>query len=171
MEREGENVFNIYTYENFHIDFCMYTHKEVRWVTIMQQTSRSRTSNRLRISGLSNWALVALTAVSRIPVRLCWYKVVAGRASSGLVVMKQTVMAHYWDILQQQFGNNCNAQWNTFWQIFKTSHITLCLNHNQWPKYLSRICLLICSYTSELQQGVTLSSFNANNLKLLRLLA
>lgn len=56
---------------------------------MMQQTSRSRTSNRLRISGLSNCALVALTAVSRIPVRLCWYNVVAGRASSGLKVKKQ----------------------------------------------------------------------------------
>lgn len=58
---------------------------------MMQQTSRSRTSNRLRISGLSNCALVALTAVSRIPVRLCWYNVVAGRASSGLKVKKQKI--------------------------------------------------------------------------------
>ena len=47
-------------------------------------TSSSLTSSLLRASGLSNWALVALTAVSRIPVKLCWYKVVAGRASSGL---------------------------------------------------------------------------------------
>lgn len=47
-------------------------------------TSSRRTSSLLRISALSNWAFVALTAVSKIPVRLCWYKVVAGRANSGL---------------------------------------------------------------------------------------
>ena len=47
-------------------------------------TSSRRTSSLLRISALSNWAFVALTAVSKIPVRLCWYKVVAGRTSSGL---------------------------------------------------------------------------------------
>lgn len=47
-------------------------------------TSSRRTSSLLRISALSYWAFVALTAVSKIPVRLCWYKVVAGRTSSGL---------------------------------------------------------------------------------------
>lgn len=106
-------------------------------VTMMQQTSRSRTSNRLRISGLSNWALVALTAVSRIPVRLCWYKVVAGRASSGLVVVKQTVMAYYQDIPQQQFSGNCSTQWNTFLTDFqKLSYYSFSFKHeeNQWAK-------------------------------------
>lgn len=47
-------------------------------------TSSRRTSSLFRISALSNWAFVALTAVSKIPVRLCWYRVVAGRTSSGL---------------------------------------------------------------------------------------
>lgn len=145
----------------FHIDVCKYRHTkkkkkdmfQVR-VTIMQQTSRSRTSSRLRISGLSNWALVALTAVSRIPVRLCWYKVVAGRASSGLVIMKWTGMPYYWDILQQQFGTNCSTQWNTFLTDFQNlSYYFFSLNHkeNKWEKHLSRICLFICSCTPEHQ--------------------
>lgn len=47
-------------------------------------TSSRRTSSLLRISALSYWAFVALTAVSRMPVRLCWYRVVAGRTNSGL---------------------------------------------------------------------------------------
>lgn len=127
MERKGGNVF---TYDNFvpyrYLHVYTHTHKgkfQVR-VTIMQHTSRSRTSNRLRISGLSNWAFVALTAVSRIPVRLCWYKVVAGRASSGLVVMKQS--QHITEILCSSNSVVTAAHSKTLFQpTFKTSHIIL----------------------------------------------
>lgn len=39
---------------------------------VLHVTSRRRTSSLLRISALSNCAFVALTAVSKMPVRLCW---------------------------------------------------------------------------------------------------